>query len=64
MAAGSLAGILGMILAIPVYTILRVIAKEFFDLSKELRIFPNLDIGSPIFADNSRNGKGLARGNQ
>ncbi len=27
---GSLAGILGMLLAIPVYTILRVIAKEFF----------------------------------
>ncbi len=33
-AAGSLAGILGMILAIPVYTILRVIAKEFFDNMK------------------------------
>jgi len=31
MAAGSFAGILGMILAIPVYTILRVIAKEFFN---------------------------------
>jgi predicted PurR-regulated permease PerM len=31
MAAGSMAGILGMILAIPVYTILRVVAKEFFD---------------------------------
>ncbi len=31
MAAGSMAGILGMILAIPAYTILRVIAKEFFD---------------------------------
>jgi predicted PurR-regulated permease PerM len=30
LAAGSLAGIIGMILAIPVYTILRVIAKEFF----------------------------------
>lgn len=30
MAAGSMAGILGMILAIPVYTIARVIAKEFF----------------------------------
>lgn len=27
---GSLAGILGMLLAIPVYTILRVIAREFF----------------------------------
>ncbi len=31
MAAGSLAGILGMILAIPVYTIIRVVAKEFFE---------------------------------
>ena len=29
MAAGSMAGIMGMILAIPVYTIMRVIAKEF-----------------------------------
>src|SRR5690554_6756684 len=28
-AAGSMAGILGMLLAIPVYTIIRVIAKEF-----------------------------------
>ncbi|MCG6186532.1 AI-2E family transporter [Maribellus maritimus] len=37
MAAGSLAGILGMILAIPVYTILRVIAKEFFDNLKLVR---------------------------
>ncbi|MEI6060961.1 MAG: AI-2E family transporter [Bacteroidota bacterium] len=27
---GSLAGIIGMLLAIPVYTVLRVIAKEFF----------------------------------
>ncbi len=34
LAAGSMAGILGMILAIPVYTILRVIAKEFFDNMK------------------------------
>lgn len=34
MAAGSLAGIMGMILAIPVYTILRVIAKEFLDNMK------------------------------
>ncbi|WP_372776811.1 AI-2E family transporter [Mangrovibacterium sp.] len=31
LAAGSFAGILGMILAIPVYTIFRVVAKEFFD---------------------------------
>ena len=34
LAAGSLAGIIGMILAIPVYTILRVIAKEFFENMK------------------------------
>jgi predicted PurR-regulated permease PerM len=27
---GSLAGLLGMLLAVPVYTVLRVIAKEFF----------------------------------
>jgi len=29
--AGSLAGIIGMMLAIPAYTILRVIGKEFFN---------------------------------
>ncbi|MEZ4847570.1 MAG: AI-2E family transporter [Bacteroidia bacterium] len=29
--AGNLAGVGGMILAIPVYTIMRVVAKEFFD---------------------------------
>lgn len=29
--AGSLAGILGMLLAIPVYTVLRVIARKFFN---------------------------------
>jgi predicted PurR-regulated permease PerM len=29
--AGSIAGIIGMMLAIPAYTILRVIAKEFFN---------------------------------
>lgn len=34
LAAGSMAGILGMILAIPVYTILRVVAKEFFENMK------------------------------
>lgn len=34
LAAGGFAGILGMILAIPVYTILRVVAKEFFDNMK------------------------------
>jgi predicted PurR-regulated permease PerM len=37
LASGSLAGILGMILAIPVFTILRVIAKEFFDNLKFVR---------------------------
>lgn len=37
LAAGSLAGIAGMILAIPVYTILRVIAKEFFDNMKIIK---------------------------
>ncbi len=44
MAAGSMAGILGMILAIPSYTILRVIAKEFFDNMKLVqRITKGLD---------------------
>lgn len=37
MAAGSMAGIIGMILAIPVYTILRVISKEFFENMKLVR---------------------------
>jgi predicted PurR-regulated permease PerM len=37
LSAGSMAGIKGMILAIPVYTILRVIAKEFFDNLKFVR---------------------------
>ena len=31
MMAGSLAGIVGMILAIPTYTVVRVFAKEFFN---------------------------------
>ncbi|VAW22890.1 Uncharacterized UPF0118 membrane protein [hydrothermal vent metagenome] len=44
MAAGSMAGIIGMILAIPAYTILRVIAKEFFDNMKIVkRITKGLD---------------------
>jgi len=44
MAAGSLAGILGMILAIPCYTILRVVAKEFFDNMKIVKkLTENLD---------------------
>jgi len=37
MIAGSVSGIGGMILAIPVYTILRVIAKEFFYQFKLVR---------------------------
>ncbi|WP_339734131.1 AI-2E family transporter [uncultured Sunxiuqinia sp.] len=44
MAAGSVAGILGMILAIPAYTIVRVIAKEFLDNLKIVRkLTENLD---------------------
>lgn len=44
LAAGSMAGIIGMILAIPVYTILRVVAKEFFDNLKIVKkITENLD---------------------
>ena len=44
MVAGSVAGILGMILAIPAYTILRVIAKEFFTNMKVVRkITENLE---------------------
>lgn len=44
LAAGSMAGIIGMILAIPVYTILRVIAREFFENMKIVKkITENLD---------------------
>jgi len=44
MVAGSVAGIIGMILAIPAYTILRVVAKEFFTNMKVVRkITENLD---------------------
>jgi predicted PurR-regulated permease PerM len=44
LAAGSMAGILGMILAIPVYTIVRVIAKEFFENMKLVqKMTRNLD---------------------
>ena len=32
--AGSMAGIVGMLLAIPMYTVLRVFAKEFFSQYK------------------------------
>jgi len=44
LAAGSMAGIAGMILAIPVYTILRVVAREFFENMKLVKhITKNLD---------------------
>jgi predicted PurR-regulated permease PerM len=44
LAAGSMAGILGMILAIPVYTILRVIAREFFENMKLVKqLTKNMD---------------------
>lgn len=36
--AGSLFGILGMIIAVPMYTILRVIGKEFFPENKIIRL--------------------------
>ncbi|MBN1924239.1 MAG: AI-2E family transporter [Prolixibacteraceae bacterium] len=43
-AAGSIAGILGMILAIPVYTILRVFGAEFFSNIKLVRkLTENID---------------------
>jgi predicted PurR-regulated permease PerM len=35
--AGSLAGIAGMILAIPMYTVIRVFAKEFFNKFKVVK---------------------------
>ena len=35
--AGSLAGIAGMILAIPTYTVIRVFAKEFFNNFKVVK---------------------------
>jgi predicted PurR-regulated permease PerM len=37
LAAGFLAGIAGMILAIPTYTVLRVVAKEFFNQYKVIK---------------------------
>jgi predicted PurR-regulated permease PerM len=37
LAAGSLAGVVGMILAIPVYTIFRVFAAEFLSQVKFVR---------------------------
>lgn len=45
--AGSIAGIVGMMLAIPTYTVLRVIAKEFFDHFKFVReLTKNMNTGS------------------
>jgi predicted PurR-regulated permease PerM len=42
--AGSMAGILGMILAIPVYTVVRVVAKEFLSEFKFIRkLTENID---------------------
>jgi predicted PurR-regulated permease PerM len=47
-AAGSMAGVIGMILAIPIYTILRVVAKEFFENMKIVKkLTENLDQESP-----------------
>ncbi len=53
LAAGSLGGIIGMVLAIPVYTILRVIAKEFFDnlkiVKKITQDLDKLDTNDSVF---------------
>jgi len=49
LAAGSMAGVLGMMLAIPGYTILRVIAREFFvNLKIVKKLTENLDKESEI----------------
>jgi predicted PurR-regulated permease PerM len=46
MAAGSMAGIMGMILAVPVYTILRVFAAEFFSGVRLVqKLTANMDAG-------------------
>ncbi len=37
--AGFMSGILGMILAVPIYTILKVVAKEFFPENKVIKLF-------------------------
>lgn len=37
--AGFMSGILGMILAVPIYTILKVVGKEFFPENKIIKIF-------------------------
>ncbi|MDD4234556.1 MAG: AI-2E family transporter [Bacteroidales bacterium] len=43
--AGSIAGIIGMMLAIPAYTVLRVIAKEFFSQAKIVqKITENINV--------------------
>ncbi|MDD4820821.1 MAG: AI-2E family transporter, partial [Flavobacteriales bacterium] len=36
---GTLFGILGMIVAVPTYTLIRIVAKEFFWESKIVRVF-------------------------
>ncbi len=52
--AGSLYGIVGMMLAIPVYTVLRVVAKEFLSEYKFVRqITKNID--EDIVPENSEN---------
>jgi predicted PurR-regulated permease PerM len=38
LAAGSFAGVAGMILAIPSYTVIRVIGKEFFNNFKAIQV--------------------------
>jgi predicted PurR-regulated permease PerM len=49
LAAGSMAGVLGMMLAIPAYTILRVVAREFFvNLKIVKKLTENLDKESEI----------------
>ncbi|MBP7464498.1 MAG: AI-2E family transporter [Bacteroidales bacterium] len=50
--AGSLAGIVGMMLAIPAYTVLRVIAKEFFNHFKFVReLTKNMNTGTEVKTD-------------
>ncbi|MBE0675973.1 MAG: AI-2E family transporter [Bacteroidales bacterium] len=47
LAAGSFAGVAGMILAIPGYTVLRVVGKEFFNNFKAVKVITSgLDHGS------------------
>ncbi|MFN3640106.1 MAG: AI-2E family transporter, partial [Flavobacterium sp.] len=41
LAAGFLSGIIGMIIAVPFYTIIKVIAKEFFPENKLVKALAN-----------------------